>query len=63
MASCRIQEREEKGKTFHKLHVLGMSGDLSQLVMFEKGCSGLKQSHDKGRQRTATRKGKIDRVY
>ena len=25
MKSCRIQESKEVGKTFHKLHVLGMS--------------------------------------
>ena len=29
MASCRTQEsKKEGGKTFHELHVLGMSADL-----------------------------------
>ena len=28
MASFKIQERQEEGKTFHKLHVLGMNDDL-----------------------------------
>ena len=28
MTSCKIQESKKEGKTFHKLHVLGMKADL-----------------------------------
>ena len=28
MAGCKIQEKQEEGKMFHKLHVFGMNDDL-----------------------------------
>ena len=33
MASCRIRKRKEEGKTFHKLHVIGMNDHLWDRVL------------------------------
>ena len=33
MASCKIQESKQEGKALHKLHILGMNGDLWDKVL------------------------------